>query len=119
MCPITSRHPVNILNLGRFLLATLHLNSLKTKLSVNETRACLDTLPSNVKGAYDQAMDRAVGKSNAHADLARKVMAWVFKARRPFLRSSSNTRSHSDLINLFRMKEALLLSKTSWPCVPD
>ncbi|KAL6361198.1 hypothetical protein LRP88_04661 [Fusarium phalaenopsidis] len=72
-----------------FLLAELHLNSLQGKFSPKDIRRALKALPTG-STAYDEtykaAMERIGSQANTEA-FAKKVLAWITCARRPFTTS--------------------------------
>ncbi|KAK4998542.1 hypothetical protein LTR66_002248 [Elasticomyces elasticus] len=71
---------------GMFLLAQLHLDSLKDKKNVKAVRVALEKLPSGsdaYDGAYKEAMERIVGQPQGERDLAKTVLAWISLAKRP------------------------------------
>ncbi|KNG84003.1 hypothetical protein ANOM_007784, partial [Aspergillus nomiae NRRL 13137] len=71
---------------GMFLLATLHMDSLKDKRTPNEFRIALQSLPKG-QGALDVAYDNAVSRIDDQGTngrvWARRVLSWVFHAIRP------------------------------------
>ena len=72
---------------NRFLLARLHVESLvgAAALSVKHVRKKLDSLPTTLKGTYDEAMGRINGQEEDHKAIAMKSLAWVTYAFRPLL----------------------------------
>ncbi|KAK5005855.1 hypothetical protein LTR28_007196 [Elasticomyces elasticus] len=71
---------------GMFLLAQLHLDSLKDKKNVKAVRVALEKLPSGsdaYDGAYKEAMERIVSQPQGERDLAKRVLAWISLAKRP------------------------------------
>lgn len=70
----------------RFLLAELHMNSLKNKTSAKEIRTAL-TMLSSGSNAYNDAYEEAWYRLNAqpeeHRNLARQTIAILLTARRP------------------------------------
>lgn len=69
---------------SRFLLARLHVESLASAagLSVKHVRTKLRTLPTTLKGTYDDAMERIENQEPDHRRIALKTMAWVCYAFR-------------------------------------
>ncbi|RKL32474.1 hypothetical protein BFJ72_g10417 [Fusarium proliferatum] len=70
----------------RFLLARLHLDSLRDKISVDTVHKALAKLPSGSDAyfqAYETAMERILSQSPSHRDLAKRVIAWITCALRP------------------------------------
>ncbi|KAH6844764.1 ankyrin repeat protein [Chaetomium sp. MPI-CAGE-AT-0009] len=75
-------HAVN----GMFLLAQLHLDSLKGKRSVKAVRTALETLHTGSQAyddAYDDAMDRIGRQLRGQEGLAKQVLSWITCAKRP------------------------------------
>ncbi|SCN76846.1 related to ankyrin [Fusarium fujikuroi] len=71
---------------GMFLLARLHLDSLRDKISVDTVHKALAKLPSGSDAyfqAYEAAMERIMSQSPSHQDLAKRVIAWITCALRP------------------------------------
>ncbi|KAI1055328.1 hypothetical protein LB506_011510 [Fusarium annulatum] len=71
---------------GMFLLARLHLDSLRDKISVHAVQKALAKLPSGSDAyfqAYEAAMERIMSQSPSHQDLAKRVIAWITCALRP------------------------------------
>ncbi|CVL06935.1 related to ankyrin [Fusarium mangiferae] len=71
---------------GMFLLAQLHLDSLRDKISVDAVHKALAKLPSGSDAyfnAYETAMKRIMSQSPSHRDLAKRVIAWTVYAMRP------------------------------------
>jgi ankyrin repeat protein len=72
--------------LDRFLLATLHFDSLKDKKTKNEFRDALENLPRGSHAlhmAYDNAMERIDQQRNNDRRWAQRVLSWVVQAVRP------------------------------------
>lgn len=70
----------------RFLLARLHLHSLRDKISVDTVHKSLAKLPSGSDAyfqAYETTMERILSQSPSHRDLAKRVIAWITCALRP------------------------------------
>ncbi|KAF5251050.1 hypothetical protein FANTH_3811 [Fusarium anthophilum] len=71
---------------GMFLLAQLHLDSLRDKTSVATVRKAPRQLPSGSDAYYDAyyiPMERVTGQQPGHKDLAIQVLSWITCARRP------------------------------------
>ncbi|KAK4232838.1 hypothetical protein C8A03DRAFT_39511, partial [Achaetomium macrosporum] len=71
---------------GMFLLAQLHLDSLKGKRSAKAVRAALETLHTGSQAydhAYDDAMDRIQGQLKDQKELAKQVLSWITCTKRP------------------------------------
>lgn len=67
-----------ITNKSRFLLAKLHFDSVALPNTAGAIRKALKNLSSNVKTAYDQAMERIKDQPKYNADLAMATLSWVF-----------------------------------------
>jgi ankyrin repeat protein len=73
-------------NVCRFLLAQLHLGSLKGKRSPKAVRAALAKLPSGSEAyddAYRSAMDRIEAQAEDQEQLAKQALSWITCAQRP------------------------------------
>ncbi|KAF4949959.1 hypothetical protein FGADI_8560 [Fusarium gaditjirri] len=71
---------------GMFLLAQLHLDSLRDKISVAAVNKALKQLPSGSDAyyqAYEIAMERVRKQPQDHKDLAVQVLSWITCAKRP------------------------------------
>ncbi|RAH53419.1 ankyrin [Aspergillus piperis CBS 112811] len=71
---------------GMFLLAQLHLDSLRGKLSVAAVKKTLKKLPTGTDAyniAYEEAMERINGKTAGEKELAIRIIAWITCAGRP------------------------------------
>lgn len=71
---------------GMFLLAQLHLNSLKGKRSRTAIRDTLKRLPTGTESyncAYSDAMMRIEGQLPDEATLAKEALSWITCAKRP------------------------------------
>lgn len=78
--PILPR--VELIDFGRFLLATLHFESLSRKLNRKEVRACLRTLPSTLDATYEQALLRLRSQADEDVEVAETILFWILGARR-------------------------------------
>ena len=68
----------------RFLMARLYLESLITKITRRKIKAALNTLPEGLYEIYDEMMKRIqLQNPKDHADLAVKVLGWIFFTLRP------------------------------------
>lgn len=67
----------------RFLLARLHLDSLSTKTTLRKFKTALESLPDDLNVTYDEIWERIKAQNPDDADLAKKVVYWVFHAMRP------------------------------------
>ncbi|KAJ7174944.1 ankyrin repeat-containing domain protein [Mycena crocata] len=68
---------------GMFLLAKLHIDSLKTKLMLKTLRDTLATLPSDLKSTYDEVMTRINQQDEDERNIARRTLIWVALSKRP------------------------------------
>ncbi|KAG7127309.1 Potassium channel AKT3 like protein [Verticillium longisporum] len=71
---------------GMFLLAQLHLDSLKGKRSSKAVRSALSVLHAGSQAydlAYDDAMKRIEGQRKDEVELAKQVLPWITCAKRP------------------------------------
>ncbi|PTB50089.1 hypothetical protein M431DRAFT_524041, partial [Trichoderma harzianum CBS 226.95] len=69
---------------GMFLLAKLHLDSLRSKWTPKAIRTALEALPTGSEAyteTYDAAMDRIKGQTGSR-ELAIQVLSWITCARR-------------------------------------
>jgi hypothetical protein len=69
--------------LARFLLAELHLESLKTKTDVKSLRKALDVLPEERDKTYEEALERIQRQPEDESKLAMRVLSWITHAIRP------------------------------------
>ncbi|MCJ1284853.1 hypothetical protein MMC26_004190 [Xylographa opegraphella] len=73
-------------DLNRFLLAQLHIHSLKGKRAPTAVRDALKKLPTGTEAydyAYSDAMKRIEGQLSDQAELAKEVLSWITCAKRP------------------------------------
>lgn len=69
---------------ARFLMARLYLDSLATKITRRKVKSALEMLPEGLDEIYDETMRRIRFENPSdHADLAMKVLTWIFFAFRP------------------------------------
>ncbi|KAJ7453109.1 hypothetical protein FB451DRAFT_1565664 [Mycena latifolia] len=68
---------------GMFLLAKLHIDSLRTKHSIKAVRDALKSMPSDLKSTYDEVVGRINRQSEDDKKLAWRILAWVTNAKRP------------------------------------
>ncbi|KAI0544207.1 ankyrin repeat-containing domain protein [Xylaria curta] len=71
---------------GMFLLAKLHLDSVKDTISCKDVRVVLSRLgkgPDAYDDAYNDAMIRIKGQLPRHQDLALRTLFWITYAKRP------------------------------------
>lgn len=76
---------VNVVD-GIFLLAKLHMDSLRDKRNPKSVRKFLESLPKGshaLNSAYNQAMQRIEGQKPGFRDLARRTLSWVTMAYAP------------------------------------
>jgi ankyrin repeat protein len=70
----------------RFLLASLHVDSLVSKKTTTKLKSALENLShgSGALGdAYNKAIDRIDGQEHDNCTLAKQVLSWISYARRP------------------------------------
>ncbi|KAF2182154.1 hypothetical protein K469DRAFT_752251 [Zopfia rhizophila CBS 207.26] len=75
---------------GIFLLAQLHLDSLKGKKSRKAIYVALKNLPTGSKAynyAYKDAMERIEGQLTDEKELAKQALSWITYAKRPLTTS--------------------------------
>ena len=83
---VSSRPCQGFTNFNRFLLAQLHLQSLRGKRAPTALRDALMKLPSGsiaYDRAYSVAMDRIEGQLPDQAELAREALSWIICSKRP------------------------------------
>ncbi|KAL8748994.1 MAG: hypothetical protein Q9184_006986 [Pyrenodesmia sp. 2 TL-2023] len=68
---------------GMFLAATLHMDSLATKMSVKTLKQAIGDLPSTLNQLYDEAFRRIDDQNADDRDFANKALRWVAYAYRP------------------------------------
>jgi ankyrin repeat protein len=69
----------------RFLLARLHMDSLKSQPTLGHIKRALQNLPQGMGGlneTYKQAIERIEGQEEGYRQLAKQVLAWVTHAKR-------------------------------------
>lgn len=79
---------------GMFLLAKLHIDSLKDKRTLKAMRSSLRTLPSGSSAydaAYDGAIKRISDQSESDFTLAQQVLTWLVHAMRPISENDLET----------------------------
>lgn len=64
-------------------MARLHLDSLSTKTTLRKFKTTLESLPDDLNVTYDEIWERIKAQNPDDADLAKKVVYWVFHAGRP------------------------------------
>ncbi|KAI4121107.1 MAG: hypothetical protein LQ338_006561 [Usnochroma carphineum] len=67
---------------GMFLLARLHLDSVAKSPSPAILKTTLQGLPRQLNATYDEAILRIEDQDDQHANLAKKVLAWILYAWR-------------------------------------
>ncbi|TVY83735.1 Ankyrin repeat domain-containing protein [Lachnellula suecica] len=70
---------------GMFLLAKLHLDSLRDKVTPKEVKNALERLPKGSNAlnlAYDEAIRRIESQDTGIKELAKKTLSWVVHAKR-------------------------------------
>jgi ankyrin repeat protein len=71
---------------SRFLLASLHVDSLVSKKTTTKLKSALENLSHGSKAlgdAYNKAIDRIDGQEHDDCTLAKQVLSWISYARRP------------------------------------
>ncbi|KAJ5638592.1 hypothetical protein N7528_000982 [Penicillium herquei] len=68
---------------GMFLLARLHLDSLKGKISPKQLRNTLTNLSTRLDAAYSEAINRIEAQTPDQSRAAKEVLAWIICATRP------------------------------------
>lgn len=84
----------------RFLLAQLHLESLRDKLNQLQISCALNTLPTGndaLRRAYDSALERIDSQLPGHREVARRVISWIVYSYRAL---SSQELQHAVAINI-------------------
>lgn len=79
---------------GMFLLAKLHIDSLKDKRTLKAMRSTLQSLPtgsSAYDAAYEGAMKRITDQSESDYTLAQQVLTWLVYTMRPITGSELET----------------------------
>jgi hypothetical protein len=74
-----------MLTRDRFLLARMHVDTLKGQPTIDQMRVALKNLPTGAKGlhqTYDQAMERIDSQQPEIRDLAKHILMWVVHAKR-------------------------------------
>lgn len=64
-------------------MARLHLDSLSTKTTLRKFKTALEALPVDLNVTYDEIWERIKAQNPDDAELAKKVVYWVFHAMRP------------------------------------
>jgi ankyrin repeat protein len=77
--------------LDRFLLAFLHIESLKTKNELRSLREALHSLPDQLDSAYDEVMERIEAQGSDDLELATKILYWINCAIRPLTLREAQT----------------------------
>ncbi|KAJ7445350.1 hypothetical protein B0H11DRAFT_431348 [Mycena galericulata] len=68
---------------GMFLLAKLHIDSLRKKNTIREVREALNALPKSLYGSYEIEIQRIDTQSNEDRKTAHSTITWVANAKRP------------------------------------
>lgn len=68
---------------SRFLLAVLHLQTIRGQVSRSGVRKALSGLSSDLSEAYDKTFEAIKHQSQSRQQLALKALMWVSSARRP------------------------------------
>lgn len=77
-----------MLTVCRFLLAHLHMDSLKDKRTIKSVRLALERLPQGpavdvYEKVYSDAMTRIWSRSEEDVTIAQEALSWIVRARRP------------------------------------
>ncbi|KAJ7500092.1 hypothetical protein FB451DRAFT_1074388 [Mycena latifolia] len=67
---------------GMFLLAKLHIESLRKKPTIRALREALQNLPTDLEETYDDAMKRIEDQDDEDAKIAHSVLTWIANAKR-------------------------------------
>ena len=68
---------------GMFLLARLQMDSLVNQTSARHVYEALQSLPEKLNETFGDAINRIKSQSQEYWQLARKVISWIFYAKRP------------------------------------
>ncbi|KAK8242735.1 hypothetical protein IWZ00DRAFT_547403 [Phyllosticta capitalensis] len=68
---------------GMFLLAALNLDSLSRKMTRQDVRSSLSSLPKTLDATYEQALVRIRTQAQEDVELAETVIFWILCARQP------------------------------------
>ncbi|KAK2605992.1 hypothetical protein QQS21_003618 [Conoideocrella luteorostrata] len=69
---------------GMFLMARLYLDTVINKMTRRKIKSALETLPEGLDSIYEELISRIrLQNPTDHAELALRVLAWVFHAARP------------------------------------
>ncbi|KAJ7021489.1 hypothetical protein C8F04DRAFT_905423, partial [Mycena alexandri] len=71
------------INLPRFLLAKLHIQSLSTKNTIKALREAMKELPKGLDDSYDITIQRIDDQTEEDKKTARSTLIWVANAKRP------------------------------------
>jgi ankyrin repeat protein len=82
-CSIASSSSPPTYRFARFLLVRLHLDSLSTKTTLRKFKTTLETLSDDINETYDEIWKRIKTQNPDDADLAERVIYWIFHATRP------------------------------------
>ena len=69
--------------LGRFLLATLHMDSLAQEDNISDLKAALNRLPETIKKTYEEALERMQNQGSRRAERGNEVLMWITLTQRP------------------------------------
>ena len=68
---------------SRFLLAQLHMDSLAKEDNLESVRKALSSLPRELDGTYDEAMQRIQSQDHKNVKRAEQVLSWITYALKP------------------------------------
>ncbi|KAJ6517782.1 hypothetical protein DFH09DRAFT_1287642 [Mycena vulgaris] len=76
---------------GMFLLARLHIESLREEATIKAVRKALEHLPKGLDTTYDSAMKRIEDQGDKNKQIAYSTLTWVVNAKRPLTVSEIQT----------------------------
>ncbi|KAK5085748.1 hypothetical protein LTR05_005036 [Lithohypha guttulata] len=89
---------------GMFLLATIHVNLLASKLTLADMRQCLRQLPTDINSTYKLAVERILSQQEEKKKLALDIFAWIL---------------HSGTMTLPELQHALSVNPTTRAFDPE
>ncbi|KAJ7310860.1 ankyrin repeat-containing domain protein [Mycena albidolilacea] len=95
LSPRLSKHiqkkPITDTVAGMFLLARLHIESLREEATIKAVQEALKHLPEGLKATYDSAMTRIEDQGNKNKQIGYSTLTWVLNAKRPLTVSEIQT----------------------------
>ncbi|KAJ6491214.1 hypothetical protein DFH09DRAFT_1003435, partial [Mycena vulgaris] len=76
---------------GMFLLARLHIESLREEATIKAVRKALEHLPKGLDTTYESAMKRIEDQGDKNKQIAYSTLTWVMNAKRPLTVSEIQT----------------------------